>query len=129
MLGAASYMKHRQTPRFLRSFHPDPYFEVEAFQRAGYVLRRAMFDTDEVALMNDVIQNDPSIREATFKRKDSSGAATELALWFTLGDDIFGAASRSERIVDSIEALLCGPASFFHSKLTLKKPRVGGAWE
>jgi len=103
--------------------------EVAAFHSDGYVLRKALFDTDEVALMNDVIRNDPTIREATYSRKDSSGASTDLALWFTLGDDIFGAAARSERIVDSIEAVLGGPASFYHSKLTLKKPRVGGAWE
>ncbi|MEO6623526.1 MAG: phytanoyl-CoA dioxygenase family protein [Burkholderiaceae bacterium] len=103
--------------------------EVEAFHRDGYVLRKSLFDADEVAIMNDVIRNDPTIREATYARKDSSGASTELALWFTLGDDVFGAAARSERIVDSIEAVLGGPASFYHSKLTLKKPRVGGAWE
>ena len=103
--------------------------EVAAFHRDGYVLRKALFDADETALMNEVIRNDPTIRDATYARKDATGASTELALWFTLGDDVFGAAARSERIVDSIEAVLGGPAAFYHSKLTLKKPRVGGAWE
>ncbi len=40
--------------------------EVEAFHRDGYVLRKALFDAGEVALMNDVIRNDPTIREATY---------------------------------------------------------------
>ena len=103
--------------------------EIGAFHRDGYVVRKGLFDRDEVAAMNDVINRDPAIREATYARKDSSGASTELALWYTLGDDIFGAAARSERVVDSIEAVLGGAACFYHSKLTLKRPKVGGAWE
>ena len=103
--------------------------EIEAFHRDGYVVRKAIFQRDEVAAMNHAINTDPAIRDATYARKDASGASTELALWFTLGDDVFGAAARPERIVNSIEAVLGGPASFYHSKLTLKKPRVGGAWE
>lgn len=103
--------------------------EVQAFHRDGYVLRKALFSADEVALMNTMITTDPAIRDATYARKDAGGASTELALWFTLGDDIFGGAARSARIVDSMEAVLGGPVAFYHSKLTLKKPRVGGAWE
>ena len=104
-------------------------FEVDAFHRDGYVVRKALFDRDEVAVMNQVIHQDSAIREATYARIDSSGASTELALWFTLGDDVFGAAARSERVVDSIESVLGGTVCFYHSKLTLKRPKVGGAWE
>ena len=103
--------------------------EIQTFHRDGFVLRKALFNPQEVALMNGMVENNPAIREAIYSRKDASGASTELALWFTLGDDVFGAAARCERIVDSIESVLGGPASFYHSKLTLKRPRVGGAWE
>ena len=103
--------------------------EVAAFHRDGFVLQKRLFDPDQVAIMNQTIQEDPAIREAIYARRDSAGASTELALWFTPGDDIFGAAARSGRIVDSIEAVLGGEASFYHSKLTLKKPKIGGAWE
>jgi ectoine hydroxylase-related dioxygenase (phytanoyl-CoA dioxygenase family) len=103
--------------------------EIAGFHRDGYVVRKALFDRDETAAMNEVIRTDPTIRDATHAIADASGASTELALWYTLGDDIFGAAARSERVVDSIEAVLGGPAAFYHSKLTLKRPKVGGAWE
>lgn len=103
--------------------------EVEAFHRDGFVVRKALFDLDEVRTMNTIIDEDPTIRQAVYARKDATGASTELALWFTPSDDMFGAVARSERVVDSIEAVLGGPAAFYHSKLTLKRPRVGGAWE
>ncbi len=103
--------------------------EFERFPPDGYVLRKRLFERDEVALMNDVIRQGPTIHDATYARKDASGTSTELALWFTLSDDIFGAAARSESVVNSIEAVLGGPAAFYHSKLMLKRPRVGGAWE
>ncbi|MEO8856976.1 MAG: phytanoyl-CoA dioxygenase family protein, partial [Burkholderiaceae bacterium] len=103
--------------------------EVAAFHRDGYVLRKGLFDREVVEAMNDVIAHDPAIHEATYARRDASGASTELALWYSLGEDIFGAVARCERVVDSIESLLGGPASFYHAKLTLKRPRVGGAWE
>ena len=103
--------------------------EIADFHRDGYVVRKALFDRDEAVAMNEIIHSDPTIRAATYAIPDACGASTELALWYTLGDDIFGAAARCERVVDSIEAVLGGPASFYHAKLTLKRPRVGGAWE
>jgi ectoine hydroxylase-related dioxygenase (phytanoyl-CoA dioxygenase family) len=52
-------------------------------------------------------------------------------LWFTPGNDVFGYLTRSERIVNSIAALLDSdaPVCHFHSKLMQKEPKVGGAWE
>ena len=52
-----------------------------------------------------------------------------MALWNHPGDDIWGMVSRSNRIVDSIEKLLDGEVYHYHSKLILKKPTEGGAWE
>jgi ectoine hydroxylase-related dioxygenase (phytanoyl-CoA dioxygenase family) len=110
----------------LQKLTPEQYAD---YDRDGYVVLKGLLDRDEVEFMNDVINNDPGIRQATYARADASGASTELALWYNLGDDIFGAVARSHKVVDVIEDILGGPASFFHSKLTLKRPRVGGAWE
>ena len=103
--------------------------EFHAFQRDGYLLRKAVFSADEMATVNDTIRLDPAIQDATYALKDSGGASTELALWYSLNDDVFGAVARSERVGGVVQALLEGPICFYHSKLTLKRPRVGGAWD
>lgn len=108
------------------SLTPD---EVNAFDRDGYVLRRGLLSKEEVTALNDVVNSDPAIADAVYGRKDASGATTELALWQDLGDDMFGALARSRRVVDSMGAILGGDVAFFHSKLTLKRPKVGGAWD
>ena len=103
--------------------------EIAAFHRDGYVLRRGLFAADEVALLSDAIVNDPAIAKNTYVRPDSKGASTELALWNHPSDDVFGAVARSARIVDSMEKLLGGEVYHYHSKLTMKRPKVGGAWD
>lgn len=103
--------------------------EVDAYRRDGYVLRRGLFAPDEVALLSTAIRTDPAIAANTYARMDSKGASTELALWNHPGDDVFGAVARSARIVDSMEKLLGGEVYHWHSKLTMKRPKVGGAWD
>ena len=52
-----------------------------------------------------------------------------MALWNHPGDSVYGLAARSERVVDTMEQMLGGEVYHYHSKLTAKEPRVGGAWE
>ncbi|MXU65075.1 phytanoyl-CoA dioxygenase family protein [Oceanomicrobium pacificus] len=103
--------------------------ELADYERDGYVIRKGLLSAEEVTALNAVVNNDKSIADAVYGRTDASGATTELALWQDLGDDMFGALARSRRIVDSMNAMLGGEAAFFHSKLTLKRPKVGGAWD
>ena len=103
--------------------------EIASFHRDGYVLRRGLFAPDEVALLSQAITNDPAIAQNTYVRPDSMGASTELALWNHPGDDVFGAVARSARIVDSMQKLLDGEVYHWHSKLTMKRPKLGGAWD
>ena len=56
------------------------------------------------------------------------GKSSRLLLRNDLPDDIYSAFVRSERMVQSVEALLDGEAYHFHHKLMLKEPEVGGAW-
>ena len=103
--------------------------EVTAFLENGFVLKKALFSKAEVNALNTVVNNDPKIQEATYGRVDASGATTELALWTELGNDMFSAVARSARVVNSLEQVLGGKIAFFHSKLTLKRPKTGGAWD
>ena len=103
--------------------------ELAQCQADGYVLRRGLFDAEEAAMMAHAIATDPAIARNTYARRDGQGAATELALWTDPGDDVFGAVARSARLVDSLEKMLGGEVYHWHSKLTMKRPKVGGAWD
>ncbi len=100
-----------------------------AFDRDGYVLKPAFFDAEEVALLRQAIAADPAIARNVTRLHDSGGASTELALWNHPGDDLFGMVARSARIVEGMETLLRGAVYHYHSKLTMKRPLVGGAWD
>ena len=115
-----------QSARSSLALKPD---QVNQFREDGYYLSPSMFNSNEMRSINEIVATDPAIAKATFGRMDKSGAVTELALWYQLGNDVFSAIGRSSRIVDSLELLLDGEICFFHSKLSLKKPNVGGSWE
>ena len=79
--------------------------------------------------MRRAIAEDAAISRNVTKLLDSQGASTELALWNHPGDDVFGLVARSARVVDGMERLLGGAVYHYHSKLTMKRPHVGGAWD
>ena len=60
---------------------------------------------------------------------DAAGRRTNLSLWNHPGNDIYGMIARSERMVNAVEQLLGDEVYHYHSKLSAKQPRVGGAWE
>jgi ectoine hydroxylase len=103
--------------------------DYDAFWRDGYVLKRGYFDAEEVALLQQAIALDEGINANMVRLADSQGGSTELALWNHPGDDLFGMVARSERLVGGAEFLLGGEVYHYHSKLTQKRPRAGGAWD
>ena len=103
--------------------------QMEAYLRDGYVLVPGLFDAEEIALLRAAIETDPSLQQSLYDRKDTAGMATRMATWNHPGDSVYGLAARSERVVDTMEAMLGGEVYHYHSKLTAKEPQVGGAWE
>jgi len=103
--------------------------DLAAYERDGYLLARGLFHSDEMRTLLDYARDDESLKASAYDRKDASGAATRLALWNTAGDNLYGLFSRSPRIVDRMEQLLGGEVYHWHTKMMLKEPRVGGAWE
>src|SRR5262245_25747701 len=103
--------------------------EQEQFDRDGYLLVRALFDAEEMARLLEYARNDPAIVQSAYGRKDSTGQETRLALWNFAGEDLYSMFSRSPRIVDRMEQLLGDEVYHYHSKMMLKEPYVGGAWE
>ena len=109
--------------------HPLCDEQVAQFERDGYLMIENLFDAEEIELMIRVAQEDRALHEHAFGRKDAQGRESRLSLWNHAGDDLFGMVSRSRRIVDAMEQLLGDEVYHYHSKLMLKEPFVGGAWE
>lgn len=105
--------------------------QVENFNRDGYLIVPALFSKSEIDKLYAVAIQDATISEKSYDMNDKSGKKTKLALWYTPGDDIYGLLTKSERMINGVNALLDGtsPVCHFHSKLMQKEPRVGGAWE
>jgi len=100
-----------------------------AYERDGFVLIRSLFDTEEIALLRSAIETDPQLHASLYDRHDASGKSTRMATWNHPGDSVYGLAARSHRVVDTMEEMLGGEVYHYHSKLTAKEPRDGGAWE
>jgi ectoine hydroxylase len=103
--------------------------QAEQFHRDGWMTVRGLFDREEMDLLLRTAKADNAMTGHAFGLKDRSGLAVKLSLWNHPGDDIYGMFSRSRRVVDACEQLLGGEVYHYHSKMILKEPRVGGAWE
>ena len=99
------------------------------YARDGFVVIRQLFDAEEIGYLRNAIETDPQLRESLYDRHDASGKATRMATWNHPGDSVYGLAARTHRVVDTMEDMLGGEVYHYHSKLTAKEPKVGGAWE
>ena len=92
------------------------------FWQHGYVVVEGMLGQDEIDLLQLAIEADPRIQDNAMQLRDSTGGTASLAIWNDPGDDIFGALTRCEKIVESAEFLLDSEIYHYHSKITAKKP-------
>lgn len=103
--------------------------QCDSFKEDGYLFVRALLDSEEVGLLSEAVARDNVMTQSAMDVCDSEGRKTNLSLWNHPGDDIYGAIARSHRLVGAMEQLLCDEVYHYHSKLSAKQPRVGGAWE
>lgn len=103
--------------------------EREQFERDGYVFIEGLLTPEETKLVLDAAREDHVLQDRAFGVEDTSGRKSKLSLWNHPGDDVYGMVSRSKRIVDRMAEFLGGEVYHYHSKLMLKEPKVGGAWE
>ena len=103
--------------------------ELAEYHANGYLFVRKLFDADEMRILLGYAKNDAALIAGAAGRKDATGQVTKLTLWNQAGDDLYGMFSRSPRIVDRMEQLLGGEVYHYHTKMMLKEPLVGGAWE
>ncbi|HLF34066.1 MAG TPA: phytanoyl-CoA dioxygenase family protein [Cyclobacteriaceae bacterium] len=102
----------------LRSYHDD-----------GYLMVKGLFDTREIDLLHRAAVEDRELDKHSFGRADGAGGTIRLSLWNHPGDNIYGMYARCNRIVNTAEKILGGEVYHYHSKMILKDPKVGGAWE
>jgi len=102
--------------------------QIEQFQQDGYIFVQ-LFDAEEMTLLLNTARADHNMISHNIPVKDAAGRQSKLSLWNHPGDDIYGMIARSHRVVDSMEQLLGGEIYHYHSKMMLKEPKVGGAWE
>lgn len=102
----------------VRQFHDDGYLFVEGF-----------LDDEETRLLQQACRQDAVLQQNAMRVMDASGRRTNLSLWNHPGNDIYGMIARCERMVGAVEQLLEDEVYHYHSKLSAKQPRVGGAWE
>ena len=100
-----------------------------AFEQDGFILIKAFFDAEETSLLQRAMEEDPAIRGHFYDRGDAEGMTTKMAVWNHPGDSVYGRAARAHKMVDTMEDLLGGEVYHYHSKITAKEPREGGAWE
>ena len=103
--------------------------ELREFEENGYVFVPGLLTPEETDLLLATARDDHEMLTHAFDVNDTAGRKTRLSLWNHPGDDIYGMVSRSARIVERMEQFLGGEVYHYHSKLMLKEPRVGGAWE
>jgi phytanoyl-CoA hydroxylase len=105
--------------------------QIAGYHRDGYLIVRNFLSQPEVDRLYRIATGDQVLRNHAIDLNDQTGKKTKLTLWYNPGDDAFGLLTRSKRIVGATDQLLDGdsPVCHFHSKLMVKEPKVGGAWE
>ena len=102
--------------------------QIAAFQDDGYLIVPGLFDPDEAKILHAAAKADKAFDKHAHDLEDGEGGKAQLVLWNKAGEDLWGAIARSERIVNAMEALLDDEVYHYHSKMSIKRPRTGGAW-
>jgi len=103
--------------------------QVWDFERSGFVLVERMFSQEEVEVMLEAVGSSQRIAETTNSMSDAEGRSSKISLWKNVSDDVLGLVSTHPRVVNSVRVLLGEDVYHWHSKVMMKLPREGGAWE
>ncbi|MBX3421020.1 MAG: phytanoyl-CoA dioxygenase family protein [Pirellulaceae bacterium] len=103
--------------------------DIEQFAKQGYILVRQLFSAPETELIVGYAKQDRQLVSQATVRSDAQGGQTKLTLSNDVGDDLYAAVVRCERVVENMQRLLGDEVYHYHHKMMLKEPLVGGAWE
>ena len=103
--------------------------DMSRYQRDGFLIRRRLFNVQEISHMIEALEDDPKIKENLFDRSDNASQKTRAVQWNNPGKSSYGIAARTTRVVNTVESLLGGEVYHWQSKVTAKDAKEGGAWE
>ena len=103
--------------------------EINDFKKDGFIIKRKLFSEKEVKNIMKSLETDPLIKQHMFDRDDSDGNSTLSVQWNNPGKSSYGVGARMKKIVNVVEELLGGEVYHWHSKVTAKAAKEGGAWE
>jgi len=113
----------------MNTFEPNDE-QISQFHGDGYLIVRGLFDKPEMDGLLTYAKGDQGLLAESFALSDSTGAKTRLALRNDLDDaSVYTAIVRSQRVASTMQQLLGDEVYHYHHKMTLKEPKVGGAWE
>ena len=102
--------------------------QVSDFQENGYLITHNLFDAEETNILRAAADADSTFKKHVHDLEDGEGGKAQLVLWNEVGENLWGSIARSERIVNTMEQLLNDEVYHYHSKMSIKQPRTGGAW-
>jgi len=102
--------------------------QISDFHEDGYLIIPGLFDSQEADILRKAAHADSSFGDNAYDLEDGEGSKAQLVLWNKAGEDLWGSIARSERIVNAMERLFDDEVYHYHSKMSIKKPRTGGAW-
>ena len=69
--------------------------QLARYDRAGYLLVDAMFDSEEIGLLLRSAKQDRALDEHSFAKDDGEGGKVRLSLWNHPGEGIYGMFARA----------------------------------
>lgn len=103
--------------------------QIEQFNKDGYIIIHNYYNKDEIGKLQSAVFSDDNLYSNAWDKKDASGTVSKVSLWQDLGDDFYAMFSRGKRLSNAVEQLLEEPVFHTTTKIMMKEPFVGGAWE
>ncbi|WP_299570864.1 phytanoyl-CoA dioxygenase family protein [uncultured Shewanella sp.] len=103
--------------------------QIAEFEKKGFLIIKSYYNTEEVTRLQQTTFNDESLYDRAWDKKDAQGAVSKVCLWQQTSDDFYSMFSRGRRLVDVCETLIGEEVYHTSTKIMMKEPFVGGAWE
>lgn len=103
--------------------------QISAYHEDGFLIVKSVFSGEEIDLLRERARHDKQLDDHSIQRADGAGGVSRLAIWNHPGNGIYGMFARCEPMVGLAQQLLGDEPYHYHSKMSIKEPRIGGAWE
>ena len=107
--------------------------ELAQYHRDGFIVKRQFYSPEEMRYLLTIAKSDRELGSAAIDVPDAGGRKSKLTVWNYLGEgvpeDIYAAIGRGQRMAGVMQQILGDEPYHYHSKMMLKEPKVGGAWE